>query len=348
MQNERSWMYNKNLPNRQGLTPEFITGLRQFLNFASTQVMYMDGKKIRCACRKCHNGKFLPTDKVEEHLCRFGFTPNYYNWTSHGEPFISDEDYGRNFQASASGDQSYYEQFNPYQRMVIDASCQNYIPETLGASSSFPPTSEQMFATNTLPLEEPDVPGLDEIYYKFQEVLSAANEPLYSGCDSQTKLSLTSRLLNIKADHNMSQDCFNDIVQAFDDTLPRDHNLPLDFYSMKKLVKDLGLPVERIDVCRDGCMLYWGDDAYADVCKFCNQDRYKTTRRSQQRRKAHSQLFYLPLTPRLQRLYASKETAEHMTWHATHQIDEGLMCHPSDADAWKNFDRTYLDFAKEI
>ena len=23
------------------------------------------------------------------------------------------------------------------------------------------------------------------------------------------------------------------------------------------------------------------------------------------------------------------------------------MCHPSDAEAWKNFDRTYLEFVKE-
>ncbi|KAL0448865.1 UNVERIFIED_CONTAM: hypothetical protein Slati_1442900 [Sesamum latifolium] len=27
------------------------------------------------------------------------------------------------------------------------------------------------------------------------------------------------------------------------------------------------------------------------------------------------------------------ETAEHMTWHATLQTEEGSMCHPSDAEA---------------
>ncbi|KAL0373230.1 UNVERIFIED_CONTAM: hypothetical protein Scaly_1004600 [Sesamum calycinum] len=53
-------------------------------------------------------------------------------------------------------------------------------------------------------------------------------------------------------------------------------------------------------------------------------------------------LRYLPLTPRLQRLYSSRATAEHMTWHATYQTDEGSMCHPSDAEAWKHFDRMYL------
>ncbi|KAL2249876.1 UNVERIFIED_CONTAM: hypothetical protein Sindi_2461300 [Sesamum indicum] len=36
-----------------------------------------------------------------------------------------------------------------------------------------------------------------------------------------------------------------------------------------------------------------------------------------------------------------------MTWHGNHQMEEGSMCHPSDAEAWRHFDRTYLDFAAE-
>ncbi|XP_039118067.1 uncharacterized protein LOC120253954 isoform X2 [Dioscorea cayenensis subsp. rotundata] len=36
-----------------------------------------------------------------------------------------------------------------------------------------------------------------------------------------------------------------------------------------------------------------------------------------------------------------------MTWHATHERNEGVMQHPSDAEAWKHFDRTYPDFAQE-
>ncbi|KAL0401976.1 UNVERIFIED_CONTAM: hypothetical protein Slati_4227500 [Sesamum latifolium] len=56
---------------------------------------------------------------------------------------------------------------------------------------------------------------------------------------------------------------------------------------------------------------------------------------------------YLPLTPHLQRLYSSRATVEHMMWHATHQTDEGSVCHPSDAEAWKNFDQMYPNFAEE-
>ncbi|KAL0401328.1 UNVERIFIED_CONTAM: hypothetical protein Slati_4162700 [Sesamum latifolium] len=36
-----------------------------------------------------------------------------------------------------------------------------------------------------------------------------------------------------------------------------------------------------------------------------------------------------------------------MTWHANHQTEEGSICHPSDADAWRHFDRTHPNFAAE-
>ncbi|KAL0420781.1 UNVERIFIED_CONTAM: hypothetical protein Slati_3101000 [Sesamum latifolium] len=36
-----------------------------------------------------------------------------------------------------------------------------------------------------------------------------------------------------------------------------------------------------------------------------------------------------------------------MTWHANHQTEEGSMCHPSDAEAWRHFDRTHPELAAD-
>ncbi|KAL0368073.1 UNVERIFIED_CONTAM: hypothetical protein Scaly_1026200 [Sesamum calycinum] len=58
-------------------------------------------------------------------------------------------------------------------------------------------------------------------------------------------------------------------------------------------------------------------------------------------------LRYLPLTPCLQWLYSLRATAKHMMWHAMHQTAKGSMCHPSDTEASKYFDRIYPDFAEE-
>ena len=56
-------------------------------------------------------------------------------------------------------------------------------------------------------------------------------------------------------------------------------------------------------------------------------------------------MHYFPITPRLQRLYASNATARHMRWHAEHMQEDGKMCHPSDSPAWKHLDNTFPEFA---
>ncbi|KAL0433529.1 UNVERIFIED_CONTAM: hypothetical protein Slati_2687200 [Sesamum latifolium] len=83
------------------------------------------------------------------------------------------------------------------------------------------------------------------------------------------------------------------------------------------MIKNLGLSIEKIHACKNDCMLYWKDDIDMEYCKFCGNPRYKATRDRNPRRKksTYAVLRYLPLTPHLQRLYASLATAEHMTWH---------------------------------
>ncbi|KAL0294906.1 UNVERIFIED_CONTAM: hypothetical protein Scaly_2540100 [Sesamum calycinum] len=84
-------------------------------------------------------------------------------------------------------------------------------------------------------------------------------------------------------------------------------------------------------------------------CEFCREAKYKPTRERNLKRKKtlYAILRYLSLTPCLQRLYALEATAEQMTWHANHQTEEGSMCHPSDVEVWRYFDRLHPDFAAE-
>ncbi|KAL0290015.1 UNVERIFIED_CONTAM: hypothetical protein Scaly_2213200 [Sesamum calycinum] len=140
------------------------------------------------------------------------------------------------------------------------------------------------------------------------------------------------------------------ITRMADHILSHDRTLPLDSYSTKKLIRSLGLPVDKIDACKNGCILYWKDDIDLDYCKFSGETRYKLTReRNPIRKKApYAILRYLQLAPRPAKVvYASKATAKQMTWHANHQTEEKSMCHPSDAEAWRHFDQTYPNFAVE-
>ncbi|XP_050227785.1 uncharacterized protein LOC126677281 [Mercurialis annua] len=93
--------------------------------------------------------------------------------------------------------------------------------------------------------------------------------------------------------------------------------MPTNFAKIKKLVKGLVLPVEEKSAKRKANVPY-------------------------------SKMFYFRITPRLQRLYASKATARHMTWHADHEMDGDKMCHPSDSSAWKRFSELHSEFADEV
>ena len=74
------------------------------------------------------------------------------------------------------------------------------------------------------------------------------------------------------------------------------------------MLDGLGMPYVKIDVCYNNCMLFYGDNKNKDKCDFCNANRYEES----QNKVARKVLRYLPITDRLQRLYAHEETAKLM------------------------------------
>ena len=51
--------------------------------------------------------------------------------------------------------------------------------------------------------------------------------------------------------------------------------------------------------------------------------------------------WYLPIIPRLKRLYSNPETAELMRWHAEKRTDDVMFRHPADSPQWRNMDRKF-------
>ncbi|KAI0516679.1 hypothetical protein KFK09_009356 [Dendrobium nobile] len=140
------------------------------------------------------------------------------------------------------------------------------------------------------------------------------------------------------------------ICNSYHETNPADNIIPSDLYRTKKLVSKLGLTATKIDCCINGCMLYYKDDAAEVTCHICNAPRFKQNSGKQRRPKkdvSYSRLFYLPIIPRLQRLYASMSSAGHMRWHKEKIAKSDVLSHPSDAEAWKHFDRVHPSFAAE-
>ncbi|XP_062094257.1 uncharacterized protein LOC133800316 [Humulus lupulus] len=96
---------------------------------------------------------------------------------------------------------------------------------------------------------------------------------------------------------------FDDLLKCLKEMLPVGNRCPISYYQMRKLLSEVGLGYEQIDVCQYDCALFYGENANATMCHV-------------------------------------------MRWHKEVRRDEpGILCHPADGDAWKNFDKTYPEFA---
>nr|KYP46574.1 hypothetical protein KK1_031804 [Cajanus cajan] len=179
-------------------------------------------------------------------------------------------------------------------------------------------------------------------------MLAAAQAPLWEGCENHSKLSTYLVVLSLKSDYNMSEGCFNRMVELMGQTMPKDNEMVNNFYQAKKSVRKLGLGCLKIDCCPKGCMLYYKENSNRTNCKICGEDRYKTTnKRGVEKKIPSKKMWYFPLIPRLKRLYSSMATASHMRWHSENERDSTIMCHPSDGEAWKHFDRVHSEFSQD-
>ncbi|CAH9118200.1 unnamed protein product [Cuscuta europaea] len=326
-----------------------MNGVECFVEFARLQHEFSGGEEIRCPCRKCGNRRFHAIEEVKLHLFRHGFIAGYETWTSHGEllqgsTFLNSQTPNEHTTENVHGAYSGSQDETPWGQRMLEDIFGGHV--TINSTNYDPNCGEQ---------RGDESPNEDDISYladHFQNVLQVADQPLYEGCNEGSQLQFVSEVMSIKSDFNVPQDEVNRWLELFGRYLPRDNTVPRNYYETKKLVAELGLPVVKIDACPNGCMLFWKNDKKLEVCTFCGEkrytyDAYQDCQSKRQKRTAISVLRYLPLTPRLQRLYASRQTAESMIWHSTHESIGNLMGHPSDSEAWKHIDNLYPDFASD-
>jgi hypothetical protein len=123
-------------------------------------------------------------------------------------------------------------------------------------------------------------------------------------------------------------------------------------YQSKKLFSGFGMDYEKIDVCQDNCMFFWKEHINEKKCLKCGKSWFTEVINNDgevvMMKIAYKHLCYMPLTPRLKRLFISKKTAMHMRWHKEGEHDNSnMMVHPSDGEAWKTLDNFDLDFARD-
>ena len=324
MEENRRWMY-EGWKKRGALSSEWVAKTDAFLDhaFARSET----GTDVRCPCSKCRNINFLDRRTMSIHICKNGYMPGYEVWVHHGEdppPRIVSEV------------QSHEEE--DYDRMeeMLDDVRHEFL--TVDSENPGQPTE----------FEDPATPEVQ----KFFELLKAAEEPLHEHT-KVTVLVFVTRLMAIKSKFAFSNNCYKELLNLISDVLPENHKMPKDMYQSKKLLSGLGMDYEKIDVCENNCMLFWKETAGEKKCTVCGERRFVEVENDDgltvTTKIARKQLRYMPLIPRLKRLFISKNTARHMRWHKEGvRENPNVMVHPADTDAWKALDAFDSSFADEV
>jgi hypothetical protein len=292
---------------------------------------------------KCQCTRFRSEDEIKLHLFKHGFQPNYWNWTSHGESFPGDEGGSSSTAAPVLLAPQNYNQHYPF------AAMNDMIEDALGFNV-VNNGSEDEYEGDELPNAEAQ---------RFFKLLKDTNTPLFED-STESKLTVCIKLLGLKSNYLVPELAMDLIAKLCFVTTPMSFrgDLPQTYYEAKQLVSKLGLGVKRIDCCINGCMLFYDNEfgvSDGDLleCKFCQEPRYCGTRNSRSSRRKpvpRKSMFYLPIVSRLQRLYASLQTARKMTWHSENvekRRSSGELRHPSDGLAWKYFDQVNPGFASD-
>ncbi|WVZ93118.1 hypothetical protein U9M48_039124 [Paspalum notatum var. saurae] len=149
----------------------------------------------------------------------------------------------------------------------------------------------------------------------------------------------------IKSDHNISNSCFNDITKLVSEVIPSDHKLQKNLYFAKKMMAD---------VYPSNCMLFWRENDKLSTCRHCGKSRYIQVKNEAGKNVDTTvpakQLRYMPIIPRLKRLFLSMKIAKSMRRQkerrrGSQSVD--VMVHPANGDAWKALDEFDPEFARD-
>ncbi|CAM8918521.1 unnamed protein product [Rhodiola kirilowii] len=148
-------------------------------------------------------------------------------------------------------------------------------------------------------------------YDKYQRLLAEAQTPIYVRSD-KTVLETILSAMKVQVDNGWSDKSFNDHLRITRELLPNPNNYLSSYLEVKTLLKNMGMGYEVIHACEYGCVLYYKDFKNLEQCPVCHESRYVNGNDDSK-------------IPR-----------------------KGLIRHPADSEAWKEFDINFPDFAQDV
>ncbi|KAL6650643.1 hypothetical protein ACP70R_009568 [Stipagrostis hirtigluma subsp. patula] len=339
---DRSWML---LENR--LCSEFLDGVKSFIAAAEADMLHQNKTAMCCPCIDCRNDKrFSKSMYLHAHLVMRGFMRNYFCWNKHGEDGINEGELDRESQACntdhirSSGNQG-----DPRSDVNILGFGEDYADMADNVEDMVHDGERDDFT--------------DGEFAKFQRLVQDSKTPLYHGSEEKvgnfTRLSSVLKLFKLKARYCWSDKSFTELLVLLRKMLPADNKLPGDTYEAKQVICPLGLEVERIHACKNDCCLFRGDYADLENCPVCGTSRYKRQKdggdgegANRRRGAPRKVVWYLPIIPRLKRLFTNEKEAKLLRWHKEGRKNDGMLRHPADGSQWRNIDMQFEWFSADV
>ncbi|XP_074373620.1 uncharacterized protein LOC141713968 [Apium graveolens] len=305
---DRSWI---NIPDK--LSTEYTNGIKDFISVAKQS---LDAKgMVVCPCTRCVNKELQNLKMIKLHLLTNGFLSTYKRWYYHGE-----------LAADLENEITFNSQVNNMEEEHDDLA--SGLNDAIG--------SEYFDIGRTGDFDEDSSFNVSD---KYNVIFESLHKPLYDNCKDSI-LKTVVKLMNIKVLTKLTYKAFDDILKCFKDTLPEGNHCPENYYHTRKLLCEVGLGYEQIDVYQYDCALFYGENVNDISCPVCKSSRYVRNKIPYKR------LRWFPVKARLKRLFSSKHTSKDMRWHKEVRKEEpGILRHPADGMAWKHFDNIYPDFA---
>ncbi|KAL4582382.1 hypothetical protein LXL04_006929 [Taraxacum kok-saghyz] len=320
------WMYKA-----PRMSKPYLNGVENFISVAEANRVNNGSRSISCPCNNCKNFlSFIDTGEIEYHLLHDGFVPNYTCWSRHGESLHDCSTSSNNLHSNENT-------FNN----------DSYLDDDDHHSNDRNDNFNEMFDDMETNM------GADE-QEKLHRLFDEAETPLYKGSRFM-KLDVVLKLLNLKLKHGWSDKSFTSLLELLHDLFPEDNGLPISTYQAKKLMCPMGLEVERIHACPNICMLFRKEFENKHNCVSCGASRYKRKKDSDEadddvtkNGPPAKMLWYLPIIPRLKRLFSNENEAKLLCWHSEERVIDGKLRHVADSPQWRNIDNKYPEFGNEM
>ena len=105
--------------------------------------------------------------------------------------------------------------------------------------------------------------------------------------------------------------------------LPPSNILPRTYRDFSAIMKYIGMEYQAIDACPNDHIIYYKQYEFETECPKCHSSRHRTGQVT--KKVPRKVLRYIPVIPRLQRLFRCKNITQFMDYHARNRSGNAIL-----------------------